>query len=229
MFATYYPFQPTLPARGATLAVPSCRCYMSISTHAPRTGSDPTVKRFCCNGGHFNPRSPHGERHRLLLKIATLPHAFQPTLPARGATVSLHPSGKPHLFQPTLPARGATPPTPAAALPAIISTHAPRTGSDLRNLVNIVNSKEFQPTLPARGATYMRAPQGTEKQQFQPTLPARGATAEYLSAIAHRSISTHAPRTGSDSPAEGRTRRRNGISTHAPRTGSDKPLHLTNK
>ena len=35
-------------------------------------------------------------------------------------------------------------------------------------------------------------------QEFQSTLPARGATAEYLSTIAHRSISIHAPRTGSD-------------------------------
>ena len=36
--------------------------------------------------------------------------------------------------------------------------------------------------------------------QFQPTLPARGAT--YNSAVVHlykRAISTHAPRTGSDS------------------------------
>ena len=57
----------------------------------------------------------------------------------------------------------------------LISTHAPRTGSDCKPV-----EQEFLNLL------------------FQPTLPARGATAEYLSAIAHRSISTHAPRTGSD-------------------------------
>ena len=34
-----------------------------ISTHAPRTGSDKRCV-FCVAGrGHFNPRSPHGERH----------------------------------------------------------------------------------------------------------------------------------------------------------------------
>ena len=35
----------------------------TISTHAPRTGSD---RRSIQLGGqlpHFNPRSPHGERH----------------------------------------------------------------------------------------------------------------------------------------------------------------------
>ena len=37
-------------------------------------------------------------------------------------------------------------------------------------------------------------------------------------------ISIHAPRTGSDPPRGGRTRRRNGISIHAPRTGSDSPI-----
>ena len=50
-------------------------------------------------------------------------------------------------------------------------------GERLRNLVNIVNSKEFQSTLPARGAT-------------------RAADDQRVATVG---ISIHAPRTGSDS------------------------------
>ena len=82
-------FQPTLPARGATKSVISGTDEVSISTHAPRTGSD-TGKSYywmCYEGfqptlpargatcvllfaeeirTHFNPRSPHGERLAIL-------------------------------------------------------------------------------------------------------------------------------------------------------------------
>ena len=78
-----------------------------ISIHAPRTGSDPCTKGGGADPAHFNPRSPHGERHGACAVADTIKR-----------------------FQSTLPARGATPPTPAVTLPAIISIHAPRTGSD---------------------------------------------------------------------------------------------------
>ena len=57
----------------------------------------------------------------------------------------------------------------------VISTHAPRTGSD-----GI-----------ARGT-------GTDVATFQPTLPARGATQPHGANAPKFGISTHAPRTGSD-------------------------------
>ena len=60
------PFQPTLPARGAT-------------------------RRFGALLGataDFNPRSPHGERPRAGDERGG-GKAFQPTLPARGATISV--------------------------------------------------------------------------------------------------------------------------------------------
>ena len=57
-------FQPTLPARGATSAIESAIDAAKISTHAPRTGSDPL--------------NAYG---------ITETKAFQPTLPARGATM----------------------------------------------------------------------------------------------------------------------------------------------
>ena len=56
-------FQPTLPARGATAADDQRVAAVGISTHAPRTGSDPKGR-----------------------KCKMSENLFQPTLPARGAT-----------------------------------------------------------------------------------------------------------------------------------------------
>ena len=103
---------------------------LPISIHAPRTGSDPRtstgyVRRdafqstlpargatcprysFVPRFGHFNPRSPHGERHTYIIPLS---FAF--------------------VFQSTLPARGATQRTRQASAVLMISIHAPRTGSD---------------------------------------------------------------------------------------------------
>ena len=212
-----------------------------ISTHAPRTGSDVIVTPNAFRTLHFNPRSPHGERH-----------------------VSLQPSGSPHLFQPTLPARGATAYRESPGFRHLISTHAPRTGSDHQGAERRCSMVEFQPTLPARGATRderkrqeqptfqptlpARGATNGEKEangaiEFQPTLPARGATRSPIALCSPWVISTHAPRTGSDDvallsgrnsnqfqptlPARGATGKSGSskihtkISTHAPRTGSD--------
>ena len=147
-----------------------------------------------------------------------------------------------------------------------ISTHAPREGSDGRYPAPPAPAGGFLPTLPARGATVLqRADYGV--LGFLPTLPARGATplarldgglqldfyprsprGERLinnkAATLELSISTHAPREGSDSgapcirsatadfyPRSPRgerpksytsARMHRWISTHAPREGSDK-------
>ena len=169
---------------------------------------------------------------------------FQPTLPARGATwggqgICLIAKR----FQPTLPARGAT---IAAAIDAgdnLISTHAPRTGSDKQSGATTAANGAFQPTLPARGATLSGWHCHDRRRHFNPRSPhGERRTAAAAAAQAWR-ISTHAPRTGSDStayagcaiygqfqptlPARGATgsaaatRASCKISTHAPRTGSD--------
>ena len=80
-------FQPTLPARGATNTVEWWEACCKISTHAPRTGSDPTPGLTDAGKGHFNPRSPHGERLQRG-EVRPVTGQFQPTLPARGATAS---------------------------------------------------------------------------------------------------------------------------------------------
>ena len=102
-------FQSTLPARGATIFFGFLQTFLSISIHAPRTGSDSSFT--------------------FSTSVST---TFQSTLPARGATqrrrgtltaparISIHAprtgsdlgdgivTKNPCEFQSTLPARGAT-------------------------------------------------------------------------------------------------------------------------
>ena len=150
-----------------------------ISTHAPRTGSDLGTK-----GGYQHSKS------------------FQPTLPARGATINRSFLSVLQVdFNPRSP-HGERRLSTIDKSPALaISTHAPRTGSDLRSENNVNIRVLFQPTLPARGATDRGIIIGFE-----------------------RIISTHAPRTGSDKWICNHHGCWLIISTHAPRTGSD--VHL---
>ena len=146
-------FQSTLPARGATRAVDPIGRSLTISIHAPRTGSDA-------------PGSGHHQGGQ-----------FQSTLPARGAT----PQRKALLacaapFQSTLPARGATTRNTCRLNADIISIHAPRTGSDDRTEINHIGLTCISIHAPRTGSdTSSACPSGTSKR-FQSTLPARGAT-----------------------------------------------------
>ena len=58
-------FQSTLPARGATFVGQSRGSCSNISIHASRTGSDLPERKERRRHCYFNPRSPHGERHRV--------------------------------------------------------------------------------------------------------------------------------------------------------------------
>ena len=165
-----YQFQSTLPARGATTAQRANHCRLSISIHAPRTGSD-----------GFLPSGPAAAS------------VFQSTLPARGATlrfgrrprrscISIHAprtgsdvsrdrrvpvliyfnprsphgerrpfpaSGIPGVgFQSTLPARGATPFRQRRTATRGISIHAPRTGSDTAQHPDSPRGGHFNPRSP---------------------------------------------------------------------------------
>ena len=169
----------------------------TISIHAPRTGSDCEARTTSISGCYFNPRSPHGERLRLLDFVIHV-CKFQSTLPARGATSKSRRQGNPQW----------------------ISIHAPRTGSDFLNQAGRSLGRKFQSTLPARGATLLltgsiaqsdisiHAPRtgsdgyqlliNHQHLQFQSTLPARGATFARTDTRERPFISIHAPRTGSD-------------------------------
>ena len=190
-----------------------------ISIHAPRTGSDMKEQTSLRCRKHFNPRSPHGERH-VGEVIKPCEKLFQSTLPARGATSASPLATLTKKFQSTLPARGATfwdkifyswlsyfnPRSPHGErrLPRYndlrhrrISIHAPRTGSD-----HITR----------------RHHKCEEISIHAPRTGSDGSTESY--SILRYEISIHAPRTGSD-----RCRccfaRAHRISIHAPRTGSD--------
>ena len=97
-------FQSTLPARGATRPRPDYRLWreadfnprsphgerpckesataesIRISIHAPRTGSDASVRRKNSAQQNFNPRSPHGERLRAFPSVLH-PDNFNPRSP----------------------------------------------------------------------------------------------------------------------------------------------------
>ena len=100
-------FQSTLPLRGATRRRSPPRRSSRISIHAPLAGSDPKDAVSASVIGHFNPRSPCGERRRhggdhgghrnfnprspcgerpAPYSGALWKRAFQSTLPLRGAT-----------------------------------------------------------------------------------------------------------------------------------------------
>ena len=129
---------------------------------------------------HFNPRSPHGERHLALIhsdreKLISIhaprtgsdsswgsicaatghfnprsPHGERPT-PKGGRQIFL-------AFQSTLPARGATVIATAFAFAPNISIHAPRTGSDMRRPAWRTCQSYFNPRSPhgERRETYTR-------------------------------------------------------------------------
>ena len=103
--------------------------------------------------------------------------------------------------------------------PSQISTHAPRVGSDSRICKSRVVQQHFNSRSPC-GERQMLNTLISSLALFQLTLPVWGATSGVQIAGRLRTISTHAPRVGSDQL--GIIRRIIGqISTHAPRVGSD--------
>ena len=125
---TSWTFQPTLPARGATSTFCPDVCQLSISTHAPRTGSD-SAFGVCsvsvCISTHA-PRTGSDNLPRVERGLLQ----FQPTLPARGATVFMRfPPQNSHIST-HAPRTGSDGFCCSLTSKASISTHAPRTGSD---------------------------------------------------------------------------------------------------
>ena len=123
-------FQSTLPTRGETPA---------------------------CSGGrwaqiHFNPLSPHGERH-------PAPSVLLPAQP-----ISIH---SPHT--------GRDIPGSLQGFPMLISIHSPHTGRDAAGGTNADRAHNFNPLSP-HGERPDSRPLKPEKRLFQSTLPTRGET-----------------------------------------------------
>ena len=196
--APQWKFQSTLPARGATSAThqpPEDGDFNPRSPHGERHQRPHQPPE----DGDFNPRSPHGER-RGRDNSRRGRHAFQSTLPARGATPAAAPAAGGRRFQSTLPARGATAASsachsdkenfnprsphgerPPAAAPAAgeagISIHAPRTGSDSHQRPHQPpEDGDFNPRSPHGERPIPSATRAFGTSRFQSTLPARGAT-----------------------------------------------------
>ena len=186
-------FQSTLPGWGATRAVVRAVPKVAISIHAPRMGSDhdgvpdhvpsglisihaprmgsdPMRRGYGLGCWNFNPRSPDGER-RMLVPASSMVTVFQSTLPGWGATWSVYVPIWYTLFQSTLPGWGATATAVGLRVPAGISIHAPRMGSDPSRLDNNTVQVKFQSTLPGWGATAPLPTAPTRSANFNPRSP----------------------------------------------------------
>ena len=169
----------------------------TISTHAPRTGSDAAEPQ----GGSHCAISTHAPRTGSDFAWFQTPERrilFQPTLPARGATACAQGCGRvPDNFNPRSPHGERRLRVWACASDRLISTHAPRTGSDHLRPRHGPHPRHFNPRSPhgerrqcisvcnINNNFNPRSPHGERPAQnlqliaeclFQPTLPARGAT-----------------------------------------------------
>ena len=147
----------------------------------------------------FNPRSPHRER-RIPAAVFEATILFQSTLPSQGATSPMFTdNGWVLVFQSTLPSQGATQIYEECHRDRMISIHAPLTGSDVVKLSFRGGLWIFQSTLPSQGATFSALAIVMPTSPFQSTLPSQGAT-DHTDSHRNpvRSISIHAPLTGSD-------------------------------
>ena len=167
-------FQSTLPARGATNLKLGYGGTQKISIHAPRTGSNRTSSSIFPGRPHFNPRSPHGERRKVLANwdndLIISIHAPR-TGSDRNMAVRAYPE---KIFQSTLPARGAT-----QRFPMRIDNRDfnPRSlhGERLFTSLSSSSSSNFNPRS-LHGERLLLLTDGSFQLGFQSTLPARGAT-----------------------------------------------------
>ena len=78
-------FNPRSPDGERRDEEPADTLVFEISIHAPRMGSDATIRQAAIILAYFNPRSPDGERRTSLVTCAFC-WTFQSTLPGWGAT-----------------------------------------------------------------------------------------------------------------------------------------------
>ena len=196
-------FQSTLPAWGATLLLTIDSLQRSLfQSTLPAWGA--TIFRIgavttCI---HFNPRSPHGERHSLLacqrMNTGISIHA-----PRMGSdNKHSHSNCFTCIFQSTLPAWGAT---------LLIDTTLFRKDNFNPRSPHGERQATPVPDVPSFAYFNPRSPHGERHDciisqiiivVFQSTLPAWGATRYKMFEKISRAISIHAPRMGSDGDAE---------------------------
>ncbi len=192
-------FQSTLPARGATRARVYARTFITFQSTLPARGATLYHSCLVVTIRNFNPRSPHGERRRDLRDLVCR------------RVISIH-----------APRTGSDRRYAAAGCEMIeISIHAPRTGSDRAGTFQPVTNSPFQSTLPARGATVCRQRKWCVIAVFQSTLPARGATRRWRGRRKRKIFQSTLPARGATTLSPEILDSHKTISIHAPRTGSD--------
>ena len=132
----------------------ACTACTAISIHAPREGSDLATWQDLMDLAPISIHAPREGSDHCGREVRPLAGLFLSTLPARGATVTRQacPAG-PHHFYPRSP-RGERLPTFQTVTDRWwISIHAPREGSDDRELQELEKRIAFLSTLPSRGAT----------------------------------------------------------------------------
>ena len=101
-------------------------------------------------------------------------------------------------FRPTLHMRAATRLLSKLPVYTVISTRAPRAGSDTSGIVTQSSGTKFQSTLPVRGATGQPCTGSCRHRHFNPRSPCGERLAVLLLYTIYIDISIHAPRAGSD-------------------------------
>ena len=169
-------FQSTLPSQGATFSQPPPEYPLSISIHAPLTGSDVQNDKQVVFLYNFNPRSPHRERH-FIMTYVSYHSSISIHAPLTGSD-RIPPLLNHHFieFQSTLPSQGATNEGPLYVRGFRISIHAPLTGSDSSKFIQFSEINDFNPRSPHRERLLCLIVI-SRISVFQSTLPSQGATA----------------------------------------------------
>ena len=119
-----------------------------ISTHAPRTGSDDATPSLTAPCSNFNPRSPHGERRRRRKRAGKAQKHFNPRSP-HGERLSVKRRWlSAWHFNPRSPHGERRCPRLREKGKLWISTHAPRTGSDFLGMYTACAAYHFNPRSP---------------------------------------------------------------------------------
>ena len=163
------------PRGGRDRILPVCPPGPSISIHPPRGGRDTLSNPSRSLPGYFNPPSPWGEGHFLVLRFSAAAR-FQSTLPVGGGTgkswkrsacwsISIHPP------------RGGRD-TVWSSIPCCWSDFNPPSpwGEGLEVYKTRFDMTEFQSTLPVGGGTVGSLDLSEYNDEFQSTLPVGGGT-----------------------------------------------------
>ena len=128
-------FQPTLPARGATpletFAALTTPYFNPRSPHGERQQRLEVRRRQ----NNFNPRSPHGERPETLMSCSSATWNFNPRSPHGERQSNTPATTQARHFNPRSPHGERRHVFEQVEARCLISTHAPRTGSDQECLV----------------------------------------------------------------------------------------------